>query len=146
MFCFTQIHVILELRYNSVVFVCFPHDFKRQVCLYVAIDHFITFSKWTTITIIHGQFLLKSTHGILSRKNSVKVLMEQCIWRLIVPQENSCSFFLFVRNRVAIKRIDDVFRTRTDAKRTLREITILRQCNHPNICKLRYYCFFQINM
>ena len=38
--------------------------------------------------------------------------------------------------QVAIKRIDDVFRTRTDAKRTLREITILRQCDHPNICKL----------
>ena len=45
-----------------------------------------------------------------------------------------CLFY----DRVAIKRIDDVFRTRTDAKRTLREITILRQCDHPNICKLRY--------
>lgn len=42
-----------------------------------------------------------------------------------------------LNSRVAIKRIDDVFRTRTDAKRTLREITILRQCDHPNICKLR---------
>lgn len=39
--------------------------------------------------------------------------------------------------RVAIKRINDVFRTKTDAKRTLREITILRQCNHPNIAKLK---------
>ena len=38
---------------------------------------------------------------------------------------------------VAIKRINDVFRTKTDAKRTLREITILRQCNHPNIAKLK---------
>ena len=38
--------------------------------------------------------------------------------------------------QVAIKRIEDVFRSRTDAKRTLREISILRQCNHPNICKL----------
>ena len=41
-------------------------------------------------------------------------------------------------NRCAIKRIDDVFRTKTDAKRTLREITILRQCRHPNIAKLKY--------
>ncbi|KNB43845.1 mitogen-activated protein kinase [Blastocystis sp. subtype 4] len=38
--------------------------------------------------------------------------------------------------KYAVKRIDDVFRTKTDAKRTLREITILRQCNHPNIAKL----------
>ncbi|KAK8804356.1 hypothetical protein WA588_004571 [Blastocystis sp. NMH] len=38
--------------------------------------------------------------------------------------------------QVAIKRIEDVFRSRVDAKRTLREITILRQCNHPNISKL----------
>lgn len=41
-------------------------------------------------------------------------------------------------DRVAIKRINDVFRTKTDAKRTLREITILRQCNHPNIAKLKW--------
>lgn len=38
---------------------------------------------------------------------------------------------------VAIKRIDDVFRTKTDAKRTLREITILRQCDHVNIAKIK---------
>lgn len=43
-------------------------------------------------------------------------------------------------DRVAIKRINDVFRTKTDAKRTLREITILRQCNHPNIAILKYRC------
>ena len=41
-------------------------------------------------------------------------------------------------DRVAVKKINDVFRTRTDAKRTLREITILRQCNHPNIAELKY--------
>ena len=41
-------------------------------------------------------------------------------------------------DRCAIKKIDDVFRTKTDAKRTLREITILRQCRHPNIAKLKY--------
>lgn len=44
----------------------------------------------------------------------------------------------FIIRRVAIKRINDVFRTRTDAKRTLREITILRQCNHPNIAEMKY--------
>ena len=38
--------------------------------------------------------------------------------------------------RVAIKRIDDVFRTKIDAKRALREIVILRHCHHPNICGL----------
>ena len=37
---------------------------------------------------------------------------------------------------VAIKRIDDVFRTKVDAKRALREIVILRHCHHPNICGL----------
>lgn len=40
-------------------------------------------------------------------------------------------------NRVAIKVIENVFQTRTDAKRTLREISILRQSNHRNICKIR---------
>ena len=39
---------------------------------------------------------------------------------------------------VAIKRIDDVFRTKVDAKRALREIVILRHCHHPNICGLTY--------
>ena len=41
-------------------------------------------------------------------------------------------------SRVAIKRIDDVFRTKIDAKRALREIVILRHCHHPNICGLKY--------
>ena len=45
---------------------------------------------------------------------------------------------LVIIHRVAIKRINDVFRTKTDAKRTLREITILRQCNHPNIAILKW--------
>lgn len=45
---------------------------------------------------------------------------------------------------MAIKRIDDVFRTKTDAKRTLREICILRQCDHKNICKLRYAADFSL--
>ena len=48
-----------------------------------------------------------------------------------------CASFGIVSRRCAIKRIDDVFRTRVDAKRTLREITILRQCHHPNIAKLK---------
>ena len=33
-------------------------------------------------------------------------------------------FHARVMSRVALKRINDVFRTKTDAKRTLREITI----------------------
>ena len=37
---------------------------------------------------------------------------------------------------VAVKVIEEVFTTTTDARRTLREISILRQCNHPNISKL----------
>lgn len=49
-----------------------------------------------------------------------------------------CEFIGFIILRVAVKRIDDVFRTRVDAKRTLREITILRQCHHSNIVKLKY--------
>ena len=39
-------------------------------------------------------------------------------------------------HRVAIKIIHDVFRTSTDARRTLRELSILRQLDHPNICGL----------
>ncbi|CBK22502.2 uncharacterized protein [Blastocystis hominis] len=41
------------------------------------------------------------------------------------------------KKEVAIKRIDDVFRTKIDAKRALREIVILRHCHHPNICGLK---------
>ena len=48
-------------------------------------------------------------------------------------------------SRVAIKRIDDVFRTKVDAKRALREIVILRHCHHPNICGLTYSFVFAIN-
>ena len=43
-----------------------------------------------------------------------------------------------MNDRVALKRIINVFRTKTDAKRTLREISILRQCHHPNIVALKY--------
>jgi serine/threonine protein kinase len=37
---------------------------------------------------------------------------------------------------VAVKEIKGVFQSRTDAKRTLRELVILRQCNHSAIVKL----------
>ncbi|KAK8797418.1 hypothetical protein WA158_004626 [Blastocystis sp. Blastoise] len=37
---------------------------------------------------------------------------------------------------VAIKRIEDIFRSQIDSKRTIREISILRQCNHKTISKL----------
>lgn len=37
---------------------------------------------------------------------------------------------------VAIKNTLNIFDTPTDALRALREISILRQCKHPNICKI----------
>ena len=36
---------------------------------------------------------------------------------------------------VAIKVVDGIFNSTTDAKRTLRELSILRQCDHPNVIK-----------
>jgi serine/threonine protein kinase len=36
---------------------------------------------------------------------------------------------------VAIKVVDGVFNSTTDAKRTLREMTILRQCDHKNVAR-----------
>jgi hypothetical protein len=36
---------------------------------------------------------------------------------------------------VAIKVVDGVFNSTTDAKRTLREMSILRQCDHKNVAK-----------
>jgi mitogen-activated protein kinase 1/3 len=38
---------------------------------------------------------------------------------------------------VALKCVTDIFRTSEDAKRALREASILRQCDHPNIVKCR---------
>jgi serine/threonine protein kinase len=35
-----------------------------------------------------------------------------------------------------VKVITDIFNTTTDARRTLREISILRQTDHPNLCKM----------
>ena len=64
--------------------------------------------------------------------------MERCIWPSTEEPESSSDVVFSFHHRVAIKRIEDVFRSRVDAKRTLREITILRQCNHPNISKLLY--------
>ena len=52
--------------------------------------------------------------------------------------EEEYAHLCFSLSRVAIKRIDDVFRTKVDAKRALREIVILRHCHHPNICGLTY--------
>jgi serine/threonine protein kinase len=36
---------------------------------------------------------------------------------------------------VAVKVVDGIFNSTTDAKRTLRELAILRQCDHPNIIR-----------
>jgi hypothetical protein len=38
---------------------------------------------------------------------------------------------------VAIKYIEDVFMSAMDARRALREISIMRQCAHPNIMALK---------
>jgi len=38
--------------------------------------------------------------------------------------------------QVAIKRIDNLFADRGDAKRILREICLLRRLNHPNLVKI----------
>jgi mitogen-activated protein kinase 15 len=37
----------------------------------------------------------------------------------------------------ALKKIFDAFQHSTDAQRTYREITVLKQLNHPNIISLR---------
>lgn len=39
--------------------------------------------------------------------------------------------------RMAIKRVEEVFSTTTDARRALREISIMRLCKHPNIVVLK---------
>jgi len=41
------------------------------------------------------------------------------------------------KKRLAIKRVEDVFGTTTDAKRALREISIMRLCRHPNVVLLK---------
>ena len=38
--------------------------------------------------------------------------------------------------KVAIKKIQNAFENETDARRTLREVTLLRQLHHENIVKL----------
>lgn len=41
------------------------------------------------------------------------------------------------RSRVAVKKINNAFANMTDALRTLREVTILRDLgNHPNLCAM----------
>ena len=43
---------------------------------------------------------------------------------------------VMISHRVAIKYMNHVFNNRDDALRTLREISILRQCHHPNLNKI----------
>ena len=40
------------------------------------------------------------------------------------------------QDKVAIKKIQNAFENETDARRTLREVTLLRQLHHENIVKL----------
>lgn len=51
-------------------------------------------------------------------------------------RERGASLEDRVSSRVAIKYMTSVFNNRDDALRTLREISILRQCHHPNINKI----------
>lgn len=79
---------------------------------------------------------MKSTQCIFSPRSLERAHTGLYIWQKTVLRESSMAEEM-IRYRCAVKRIDDVFRTKTDAKRTLREISILRQCNHPNIARLK---------
>lgn len=53
---------------------------------------------------------------------------------------------MLIIDSYAIKAIDGIFGSRAFAKRVLREISIMRQLNHKNICSLKYinnYTFFR---
>lgn len=78
---------------------------------------------------INSRYIIKKELG--------KVPMAPFILLSIGLLEKSTRRYRISLHRVALKRINDVFRTKTDAKRTLREITILRQCHHPNIAALK---------
>lgn len=83
--------------------------------------------------------LPKSIRATSLRRNWERVPMAPFILLSIGLLEKSTRRYRISLHRVALKRINDVFRTKTDAKRTLREITILRQCHHPNIAALKCY-------
>ena len=76
--------------------------------------------------------------SIQLKRSSGKEHTEQCTWLWTIKPKKSVFIPVKVIPRVAIKRIDDVFRTKIDAKRALREIVILRHCHHPNICGLLF--------
>lgn len=46
------------------------------------------------------------------------------------------------REEVAIKKIGNAFDNRIDAKRTLREIKLLRHMDHENVSSVRFLIFF----
>ncbi|RRT76869.1 hypothetical protein BHE74_00023572, partial [Ensete ventricosum] len=60
---------------------------------------------------------------------------------LVLPRLNRSCFNLFssaavnsqTHEEVAIKKISNAFDNRIDAKRTLREIKLLRHMNHENV-------------
>ena len=68
--------------------------------------------------------------------------MELTVWctlQSINRREKSRSFLgVQFTNGTAIQHVNDVFRTRTDDKRTLHKITILCQYNHTNIVTFKY--------
>lgn len=48
------------------------------------------------------------------------------------------------REEVAIKKIGNAFDNRIDAKRTLREIKLLRHMDHENVSLLTHVCYIKI--
>ena len=104
--------------------------------------YFASFSnhgtRWKIMRDFSSQTSLpKSIRATSSRRNWERVPMAPFILLSIGLLEKSTRRYRISLHRVALKRINDVFRTKTDAKRTLREITILRQCHHPNIAALK---------
>lgn len=66
----------------------------------------------------------------------VKEVMGQYIVVLIMKQMKCIILYLI---RVAIKHSTGIFRNLTTARRTLREISILRQCKYPHIAQIMYF-------
>ncbi|OAO18066.1 mitogen-activated protein kinase [Blastocystis sp. ATCC 50177/Nand II] len=76
--------------------------------------------------------LIPSLPAQITAKYTIKKELGKGAYGVVYLAENKET-----KEQVALKRIINVFRTKTDAKRTLREISILRQCHHPNIVALK---------
>lgn len=65
-----------------------------------------------------------------------KVAMELCT--VVLIQLLVKCIFIVIYLRVAIKHCEGIFRNIITARRTLREITILRQCKYHHVAKILY--------